>query len=122
MDNLLNSKVLTYVLAFLALGAVIANALGYITTEIMIFVLSLGGFGGIAAFRDWINSQGYKTYLIIGVGALGVVAMALGWITLDQFIIVLVAVFGGSAASLAHALKKAPAGDKLKSVQVMKTG
>ena len=120
MDNVLNSKFLTYLFAFLGFAAIVANALGYISIEIMLVVLGLGTFGSVAAFRDWVNSQGWKTYAIVGVGILGVAAVGFGFIAIEQFILIYTLLFGGSVATVVHALKKAPAGEKLKPMSVKK--
>ena len=120
-DWILNSKVLTILAGIICLVAVIAFAMGFITESIMFTVLGFVGFGGIAAFRDWIDSQGYKTYVIVGLGLIGSIAMAMDFITLDVFIAIL-SLFGvGAAATLTSAVKKVPAGQpKLKAISVQK--
>ena len=117
-DWILNSKLLT-ILATVVCGVVIiAFVLGYVGEGIMLTILGFVGFTGIATFRDWINSQGWKTYVVVGLGFIGTIAMAVGWITLDAFIAILTLLGVGSAGTLTVALKKAPTGDKLKTIKI----
>lgn len=119
-DFILNSKVLTYVAGALVLVAIIAGTLGFIETSLMLTIIGFAGFGGVVSFRDWVDSQGWRTYVQAGLGILGTAAMALNWITIEQFILV-IGIFGtGSAASLLAAAKKVPVGmPKLRSMNVM---
>ena len=120
-DWILNSKFLTILAAIICVVSVLAFSLAYIGEGIMLTILGFAGFGGIAAFRDWIDSQGWKTYLIVGLGLIGSVAMALGWIELNVFIAIL-SLFGvGSAITLKVAANKVPAGmPKLKAMSFKK--
>lgn len=119
-DWILNSKILTIVAAVVCVAVIVANVLGYIEQSLMLTVLGFVGFGGVAAFRDWINSQGWRTYLLAGLGLAGTIAMTLGWITPEAFIGVLSLLGVGSAGALVAAGKKAPVGSKLKTITMKK--
>ena len=115
-DWILNSKVLTIIAVILIVAAFIAFTLGYIGENVLLTILGFAGFGGMAAFRDWIDSQGYKTYVIAGIGILGTVGMITNFVTPDVFIAILTVFIGTGAVTLSHAAKKVPAG-----VQMLKT-
>lgn len=119
-DWILNSKILTIAAAVVCVAVIVANVLGYIEQSLMLTVLGFVGFGGVAAFRDWINSQGWRTYLLAGLGLAGTIAMTLGWITPEAFIGVLSLLGVGSAGALVAAGKKAPVGSKLKTITMKK--
>lgn len=118
-DWILNSKVLTIIAIIIICVAAIAWLMGYVTEGIFLAVLGFAGFGGMAAFRDWINSQGYKTYVVAGVGILGTIGLVTNYITPEVFIAILTLFIGTGAATLVHAGKKVPAGaPKLKSMSI----
>jgi len=119
-DWIINSKVLTIIAMVVCVGVIIANILGVVNEGVMLTVLGFLGFPGIAAFRDWINSQGYKTYIVVGLGLVGTIAMAVGWIDLNTFIAILTLLGVGAVGTLTAALKKAPSGAKLKTITYKK--
>ena len=80
----MKSKFLSYLFFGLAVVAVALFVLGIIPESIMIMVIGLFGFAGFAALRAFIDSSGYKTYIIATLGIIGVVAQALGLITSEQ--------------------------------------
>ena len=72
-----NGKPLGYILFALAIVVVLANVLGFIPEAVMLPVIGLLGFGGLGAIRAYINSTGKKTYIMIGLGVLGIVVSQL---------------------------------------------
>lgn len=118
-DWILNSKILTIIASVLCVAVIIAFVLGYVGESIMLTILGFAGFSGVAALRDWIDSQGWKTYLMAGMGILGTIAMTLGWITPDVFIALLTLFGMGAAGTTIAAVKKVPAGTPvLKSMKI----
>lgn len=111
---MINKQVLTILLVILSFAAIVANALGYIGVDIMLVVLGLTGSGSVTAWRSWINSQGYKTYVLVGFVILGTGAFIMKWISIDQFMLIFGILFGGQALTVTHAYVKAPAGEKIK--------
>jgi len=120
-DWILNSKVLTIIAIVVIVAAFIAFTLGYVGENVLLTILGFAGFSGMAAFRDWIDSQGYKTYVVAGIGILGTIGLVTNNITPDVFIAILTAFLGTGTVTLAHAMKKVPAGvPKLKAVAATK--
>jgi len=117
-DWILNSKILTILAAVICVASVVAFAIGFIGEGVLLTILGFVGFTGVGALRDWIDSQGYKTYVIVGLGLVGSIAMAIGWIDLNTFMAVLTLLGVGAAGTLTLAVKKAPAGAKLKAISV----
>lgn len=110
IDAIFNSKVLTIIFIVLALAAIVAGTLEYISTEIMLTFFTIFGFSGVAAFRDWINSQGYKTYVVAGLAIAGAAGLYFKFITVEQLLIIVSIFTGGAAVTLTQAVKKVPAG------------
>lgn len=118
-DWILNSKVLVIIATLICVASIIAFVLGYAGESVMLTILGFAGFGGVAAFRDWIDSQGWKTYLVAGVGILGTIGLVTNFITAEVFIALLTLLGVGSAGTLAHAANKVPVGvRKLKRISV----
>lgn len=107
IDVILNSKVLTIVLAIVLVGLVVANALGYVSDSIFLMALGLFGFPNIMAFRDWIKSQGWITYVFSGLGLAGTAAVFFGLIPPDKLIYILTIFGGGAAVGVANGIRKA---------------
>ena len=118
-DWILNSKILVIIATLICVVTIIAFVLGYTGESVMLTILGFAGFGGVAAFRDWIDSQGWKTYLIAGIGILGTIGLITNFITAEVFIALLTLFGAGSAATLVHAAKMVPAGvPKLKTMSI----
>jgi len=107
IDVILNSKVLTIVLAVILVGLVAANALGYVSDTIFLMAMGLFGFPNVMALRDWIKSQGWITYAFSGLGLLGTAAVFFGFIPPDKLIYILTIFGGGAAVGVANGIKKA---------------
>jgi len=115
-DWILNSKILTYLFTGLLVLVIIASLLGYVPESILLAAIGFLGFADVIAFRDWINSQGIKTYVVGFLGIAGTIALVAGWITPQVFIAILTIFTGSAAVTLGVGLKKAPAGAKLKAI------
>jgi len=84
LDQIFNSKSLTFIFFGLAVITIAVFILGYIPETTAIPILGLLGFSGFAAVRDWLNSQGWKTYAVVGIAVIGVIPYAIGWVTVEQ--------------------------------------
>jgi hypothetical protein len=113
IDQLLSSKVLSIVLLIVTVGLVVAMFLGYLPEATGLLILGFVFPGGLAAWRDWINSKGWMTYVLVGLCVLGAITMALGWITPESFIYVLGGVAGGAALTMAKAVSRVPEGEPI---------
>ena len=109
-----NSKLLSYVFFGLAILAVIANFTGFIGEGTLVSLLGFFGFSGIAALRKYIDSQGFKTYLVAGLAILATVAQALIPGTIDpEFMLKFLGFLGVVAGSTTVAsVTKAKNGNK----------
>ncbi len=107
IDVILSSKILTIVLTVVLVGLIGANALGYISTEILVVCLGFFGFTDAIAFRDWLNSKGFITYVFAGLGILGTVSVLVGWITPDKMVLILTVFGGGAGLGLVNGIRKA---------------
>lgn len=78
LDKLKNTQLATPALAYgmfaLATIAVGVHILGFIPEQVMLALLGLFGFSGIAAWRAFIQSPGLKTYLGSALGIIGIIA------------------------------------------------
>jgi hypothetical protein len=72
-----NNQLLSYV--FFAAGVVVValNIAGIIADNMMLVLLSFFGFSGVAALRQFIEAQGWKTYFAAAMGIVGVIASVL---------------------------------------------
>lgn len=68
MNSKKYGKLLAYVGFVVSIVVIALNALGIIGAEIMLFVLGIFGFSGIAGLRAWIDSNGLKTYVFAACG------------------------------------------------------
>jgi len=99
--------IITYVGFALAVFASATGVFGWVPAEIAWGIAGLFGFGTLAAARTFIESKGWKTYVIdIPTAILGV-ATALGWVTLEIYAQVMVVIGMLNVGTLAHADKKA---------------
>jgi hypothetical protein len=73
----------------------------------MLLLLGFFGFADGIAFRDWLNSKGFFTYVFCGLGLLGTAAVAIGWISPDKLVLILTVFGGGASAALANGIRKA---------------
>jgi hypothetical protein len=78
---LLPATIFTFIL-----GAVVVaiHALGYIDESILMVIVGLLGFGGLAELRLYMETQGFKTYAVIVIGALGIAGLLTGYATPAQ--------------------------------------
>lgn len=77
-----NKNIVTLIGFAIALFAVATGVFGWVPAEIAWGIAGLFGFGTLAAVRAFIDSKGWKTYLIDIPTALLGLATALGWIDL----------------------------------------
>jgi len=97
----------SYVFFVLAVLSLVAYTLNWIDETIMMTLLGLFGFNGVAALRAYIESKGWKTYSVAIAGVLGSLGVAFGVLSPDA-----AAVWFGffgviSGATLTHAVQKA---------------
>ncbi len=101
------SEILSYVFFILGVVALGVYFAGIIPESTMLIVLGLLGFSGVATLRGFIDSSGYKTYIIIVFAVLGIVLEQFGVLTPD-WLAKWLAFWGVlSGASMTHAVKKA---------------
>jgi hypothetical protein len=92
--------------AIVGAGASVAFLLNFISLEIFITILGVGGFSGIAGFRKYIESSGYKTYIVAIGGALVSAGIGFGIIPPENGAVLLGALGIVSVPTLTHAVKK----------------
>jgi len=92
--------------ALIAIAAGIAFGLGAIDMSLFVTFLGLGGFSGLAGLRQAIDSSGYKTFIIAGVGIVTSLGLAANLITVDVAAIFMSLLGVGSVGTLDHAHKK----------------
>ena len=90
-----------------ACAAFAASVLGFISEPILFAILGLLGFSSVGAIRFFVESKGWKTYFVTGVGFLGSLALAFGYITPEAFLSWMALAGVGSASSLVHGYQKA---------------
>lgn len=100
-------EVLPYLLFIGAVVVVMLYVAGFIDESTMLLGIGLLGFPGLAALRTWIESSGYKTYIVAALGVIGVVAYSFGFISPAQLAtwLTIWGLIGG--ATTAHAAIKA---------------
>ena len=102
------SAIVSYVMFGVAIAVVAANVLfGIIDQAVMLIVIGLLGFSGVAALRTFIDSTGYKTYVMLGLGVLAFALSQFGIITpeaLKAWLSVWGLLTGGTVT---HAIQKA---------------
>lgn len=99
--------IITYVGFALAIFAVATGVFGWIPAAVAWGIAGLFGFGTLAAVRTFIESKGWKTYIIdIPTAILGL-ATAVGWVTLDLYTQIMVVIGMLNVGTLAHADNKA---------------
>jgi hypothetical protein len=106
-DSIQTGKPLAYVLFVAAAVAAVLGAIGIIDQNIMTLIMSVTGFGGIAALRAFIDSAGIKTYVLIGGAAVAVGLHLLKVITLPILQSILAVVFSLCGTTLTAATTKA---------------
>lgn len=119
IDVILNSKVLAILFTVIVIVALVAWALDYVQENIVLFIVGIAFPGGLAAWRDWINSKGWMTYVVCGLALLGFIALVLHFITPEQFMIVLGTVSGLGALTIGKAISRVEPGEpKLKELKL----
>jgi hypothetical protein len=78
-------NIITYVGFAIAIFAVATGVFGWVPAEVAWGIAGLFGFGTLAAVRTFIDSKGWKTYLIDIPTALAGLATALGWLSLELY-------------------------------------
>lgn len=90
----------------LAIIGAAGYAFGYLSLELYVALLGIGGFAGLAGLRMEIESSGYKTLIISAGGALVSLGVGTG-VVQPEIATVLMSVLGvGALPTLGHAVKK----------------
>jgi len=97
----------TYAGFALAVASAATSVFGWFPAEIGWGIAGLFGFGTLAAARTFIESKGWKTYVIDIPTALLGVATAMQWIPLELYAQIMVVIGMLNAGTLAHADNKA---------------
>ncbi|NOY60292.1 MAG: hypothetical protein GXO75_15390 [Calditrichaeota bacterium] len=97
----------TYIMFVLAVAVVFGWVTGYLSEEITVTLIGLLGFAGLAGLRQFIDSSGYKTYILAFLGVVGVLLQVFfDWFTPDMLgkWLMIWGLLGG--ATLTHAVAK----------------
>lgn len=103
-------EIVTYVGFALAIASAATSVFGWFPVEVGWGIAGLFGFGTLAALRTFIESKGWKTYVIDIPTALLGVATALGWIGLELYTQIMTVIGLLNVGTLAHADNKVNAG------------
>jgi hypothetical protein len=91
----------------LSIAAYVISLLGYIDESIMLVLVGLFGFSGLAALRTYIEEKGWKTYAVVAGGALGIIGLLFNVASPDQIGVWFTFLGLTGAATTGHAIKKA---------------
>ena len=97
----------TYVGMAIAIFAIVTNVFGWVPAEIAWGVAGIFGFGSIASLRGYIESKGWKTYVITGIPAILGVLTVFKVIDLETYQQLMVAFGPLTAMTLQQAVTKA---------------
>ena len=99
-------KELSYVTFALGMIVAVGGALGYIPDTVMITLLSVFGFSGLAGLRAFLDSTGWKTYAVAIVGIAATVLNSLGYVTADQMYLIIGILVPAGGGTLMQGISK----------------
>lgn len=97
----------TYVGIIFAIIAIIAGAAGWFDPNIAWGIAGFLGFGSIASLRAYIESKGWKTYVVAGIPMVLGLLVALNVITFDNYQTLIAAFAPLTGITIQQALGKA---------------
>lgn len=100
------NPLLSYVLFAIAVIFYLIGALGYLSMDLVIGLMSIFGFSGLAALRAYIVSKGWKTYTIVVIVVIGAVLKIAGVIGEEMFYSILTAGLPLAGITIQQAEKK----------------
>lgn len=108
------SLIYTYIGAFIALVAILAGVFGWVDPQVVWGVAGIFGFGSVASLRTYIDSQGWKTYVVAGIPIVLGILLLLKVIDLDTYKALVEAFTPLTGMTVAHGVQKAQQPTKIK--------
>ena len=101
-------KISGWILVLAIVVIIAAWLLGFISLQVCETALGVIGVTGFTGLRLLINSSGFKTYIFIAIGVVGIVLFALQKIDQGTYTILMSLVFGTQSTTIGSAINKTP--------------